>query len=178
VGTVKVIYGADGFVTVNFDMEDGYKLDETHVYAGYEMFQQVSRGKKTIPTVAPGIYTNEGPFEGPIYVIVHAVVCGSFEQKSAEIVTRGLEASDLKVYPNPFSDKITFEFVSAKDARARLEINNVLGQRIAVLMNENVKEGVMIRVEYEPVDVATGILIYRLILDDGVQSGRIIYKKE
>ena len=98
-------------------------------------------------------------------------------EKSAEIVPSAFESGDFKVYPNPFGDRVTFEFVSAKDARARLEINNVLGQRITVLMDENVAEGVMNRIEYKPADVVSGILIYRLILDDEVNTGRLIYRK-
>ena len=88
------------------------------------------------------------------------------------------ETSGLKVYPNPFSHKVTFQFVSAEDANARLEITNVLGQRVAVLMDCPVQQGVLNRVEYEPVNVVSGILIYRLMLNDGIQTGRIIYKKE
>jgi hypothetical protein len=44
-------------------------------------------------------------------------------------------------------------------------------------MDENVREGVVNRVEYEPVDVISGMLIYRLILDDDVNTGRLIYRK-
>jgi hypothetical protein len=45
-------------------------------------------------------------------------------------------------------------------------------------MDENVREGELNRIEYEPINVNSGILIYRLILDNSVQSGRIVYKKE
>ncbi|MBW6537131.1 MAG: hypothetical protein K0B11_19135 [Mariniphaga sp.] len=103
------------------------------------------------------------------------------ENKSAEISTGSdlvLVNSELKVYPNPFSDKVVFEFVAAEDARARLEITNILGQRVAVLMDQHVQKGVLNRVEYEPVDVILQMLIYRLLLDDNIQTGRIIYKKE
>ena len=73
VGSVKVVYdAATGIVTVEFDLDEPYILDETHVYAGYGMFPLDRRGR---PTVAPGLYTNEGPFGGSeIYVIAHAVV--------------------------------------------------------------------------------------------------------
>jgi hypothetical protein len=101
--------------------------------------------------------------------------------KSAEIataVTPDLGLTEMKVYPNPFSDKVMFEFVVAEDAHARLEITNILGQRVAVLMDQHVQKGVLNRLEYEPVDVISQMLIYRLILDDNIQTGRIIYKKE
>jgi hypothetical protein len=102
----------------------------------------------------------------------------SGQAKSAEILVQKVIYSDFKVYPNPFKDKVTFEFVSSKDAHAHIEITNVLGQRISVLMDENVREGELNRIEYEPINVNSGILIYRLILDNSVQSGRIVYKKE
>jgi hypothetical protein len=101
--------------------------------------------------------------------------------KSAEIASGSdftIVNSELKVYPNPFSDKVMFEFVAAEDARARLEITNILGQRVAVLMDQHVQKGVLNRLEYEPMDVVSQMLIYRLILDDNIQTGRIIYKKE
>ena len=72
---------------------------------------------------------------------------------------------------------MTLEFVSDKDAHAVLEITNMLGQKIATLLDGSVKEGVMNRVEFTPRNVAPGILIYRLIMDGNVQNGRIIYKK-
>jgi hypothetical protein len=71
VGTVDVVYDWDGYVTVTFNLDDEYDLKETHVYAGDTMFPKDRRGRDT---VAPGQYTNDGPFEGEIYVIVHAVV--------------------------------------------------------------------------------------------------------
>jgi hypothetical protein len=97
--------------------------------------------------------------------------------KSAEILAPKAIYSDFRVYPNPFSEKVTFEFVSAHDGRARIEITDVIGQRIAVLMEENVREGELNRIEYKPVDVVSGILIYRLIIGDEVNTGRLIYKK-
>ncbi len=90
---------------------------------------------------------------------------------------KDMKVSNLKVYPNPFSERVTFEFVSAKDARARLEIINAQGQKIATLMNENVRKGVMNRVQYAPVDVVPGILIYRLMLDENISTGKLILKE-
>lgn len=70
-GSVTVVYGADGYVTVTYNLFPGFKLQETHVYAGYDKFPKV--GKRT--TVAPGAYTNSSPFNGSqVYVIAHAVV--------------------------------------------------------------------------------------------------------
>jgi hypothetical protein len=72
VGSVTVVYGGDGNVTVTYNVDSPYLLDETHVYAGYDMFPADKRGRLT---VAPGKYYNAGPFDGSeVYVIAHAVV--------------------------------------------------------------------------------------------------------
>ena len=141
---------------------------------------------------------------GEIYVIAHAVVCeipwtiadigyGSnttlnvncglrllFEESSNDgnISSLSLISTGLRVYPNPFSDMVTFEFISPMDAHARLEITDLLGQRVAILLNKNVKKGVFNRIQYEPSSLVSGVLIYRLWLDKYVQVGRIIYKDE
>jgi hypothetical protein len=72
VGTVTVVYDDDGNVTVTYNVVSPYTLEETHVYAGYDMFPTNRQGRET---VAPGQYTNNSPFDGSqIYVIAHAVV--------------------------------------------------------------------------------------------------------
>lgn len=72
VGSVTVVYNGGGVVTVTYNVEAPYILDETHVYAGYDKFPKDRRGRNT---VAPGQYTNSSPFDGSqVYVIAHAVV--------------------------------------------------------------------------------------------------------
>jgi hypothetical protein len=72
VGSVTVVYGADNRVTVTYDLDPGFTLEEKHVYAGYDMFPKDRRGNYT---VAPGAYTNASPFDGSqVWVIAHAVV--------------------------------------------------------------------------------------------------------
>jgi hypothetical protein len=67
-----VTYGSDGYVTADYNVGTPYILEETHVYAGYEMFPMDKKGN---PTVAPGAYSNASPFDGrDVYVIAHAVV--------------------------------------------------------------------------------------------------------
>jgi hypothetical protein len=72
VGTVTVVYGANGVVAVTYNVGAPFILDETHVYAGTTKFPLDRRGR---PTVAPGSYYNRSPFGGGrVYVIAHAVV--------------------------------------------------------------------------------------------------------
>ena len=71
VGTVTVTYGNDGVVSFDYDIIDGYTINETHEYAGRAMFPT----KNGEPTVAPGQYTIQEELSGPIFVIWHAEVC-------------------------------------------------------------------------------------------------------
>jgi len=100
--------------------------------------------------------------------------------KSVEFTTEvepQLAPSELKVFPNPFSEKVTFEFVSGVDAYGVLEIYNIAGQRVARILDRQVEAGVMNRIEYVPEHDITGIYLYRLDLDGKLQIGRIIYKE-
>ncbi len=185
VGSVDVVY--DGVnVRVTYNVVAPYRLEETHTYVGTTMYPQVRRGRSTVSTVAPGSYYYAGPFNGrTVYVIAHAVVCGQFKTpvaaqtvtvKSADI-ERLDAATELRVYPNPFSSRVAFEFVSDKNVNARLEIYNNVGQRITTLFDRPVERGVLNRVEYTPVNVTHGVLFYRLQLDDEVQNGKLLYTK-
>lgn len=83
----------------------------------------------------------------------------------------------VRVYPNPFSREVTFEFTARKDARALLEITNMAGQKVTTLVDRHVQKDVLNTIRFSPENVSEGILIYRLILDDEVQTGRLIYRK-
>jgi hypothetical protein len=87
------------------------------------------------------------------------------------------EANELKVYPNPFSQKLNFEFVSAQNAYAILEIYNLNGQLISKLLDQQVQGGVMNRIEFTPNDIVSGLYIYKLKLDGKTSVGKVIYKK-
>ncbi|MCE4566297.1 T9SS type A sorting domain-containing protein [Maribellus sp. CM-23] len=138
-----------------------------------------------------------------IFVIVHSVVCiptcdcpetvrtdvslasatilttRTNGKKSAEIKEVGVVSEgQLKVYPNPFTSKVTFEFVSPVDAYGTLELYNITGQRVARLMDRFVTGGELNKVEFQPSNEVSGIYLYRLDLDGEIQIGRVIYKRE
>ncbi|KOH45380.1 hypothetical protein NC99_18300 [Sunxiuqinia dokdonensis] len=139
---------------------------------------------------------------GDVWVIVHGVGCyidgytpdpmadsdsnnntiactasASVSPESESVTTLGLKSTNLKVYPNPFSETVTFEFKTHSNAHATLEISNLLGQKVATLLDGPVEKGVLNRIDYTPVYETPGMLIYRLTINQSVQTGRIIYKK-
>ena len=132
--------------------------------------------------IAPGSWPyHEGdkiPFTSGMYIVVHGIYCGPAlppVAKSAEIIP---QASDLRVFPNPFSDKVRFDFTLEKDANVVLEINNMLGQKVTTLMDQRVEGGVMNTVEFKPTYEVSGMYIYRFTVDGKTQIGKLIYKNE
>lgn len=99
----------------------------------------------------------------------------ALELKSAGIGS--LDVSVLKVYPNPFSTRVTFEFVAEKDAHARLDIYTLTGQVIGTLLNRRVEAGALMRIEYQPDEETSRVLFYRLMLDSETQVGKLLYTK-
>ena len=75
VGTVNVSY-AGGEISVEYNIDSAYSISEEHTYAGAGPIPVDGDGK---PTVAPGQYYIEDNLSGEIYVILHTVVCGDYE---------------------------------------------------------------------------------------------------
>lgn len=69
VGSVEVTY-YNGYVTAYYSVSSPHIIKETHFYAGTTPFPKFGKSY----TVAPGQYTNKGPFSGTVYVIAHAKV--------------------------------------------------------------------------------------------------------
>ncbi len=207
VGTVYVSYIGDE-VIVTCEMFANYSLTSAHIYVGCDgQKYPMQKGKETVAPGqynynSPSlnyVSTLEVTFDVsangglPVNLIFHGMAseapgsgdysdsgtmtCGS-DSKSAEIINPFAATSDLKVYPNPFSDKVTFEFTSGADAHAVLEINNILDRKLLLLMDQQIKGGVLNRVEYTPKDEVSGMYIYRLNLNGNIQIGKLIYKKE
>jgi len=76
VGTASVDY-SDGTVSVDYDINDGYEINEIHTYAGVDPVPSNPNNNK--PTVAPGQYTIGTGLSGEINVILHSVICGDYE---------------------------------------------------------------------------------------------------
>ena len=101
--------------------------------------------------------------------------------KSAEIATvvssTTTDESTIRVYPNPFTERLNIEFSSATDTWAQLEIYSITGSKLETLFNGPVSRGVMNTVEYIPRLVGSQILFYHLTLNGKNQIGKLIYNE-
>ena len=93
----------------------------------------------------------------------------------------------MQNYPNPFNPTTTIQFTigQAKDGsgaqRARLDIFNILGQRVKTLVDDDLPSG-KYEVQWDARNdsggrVATGIYFYRMIVGSEKQSKKMLLLK-
>jgi len=69
-------------------------------------------------------------------------------------------------YPNPFNPSTTIRFGLPQQAKVDLRIFNILGQEVAVLVNNQIYEAGNHKVEFNASKLATGVYIYKLQTDN------------
>ena len=116
-----------------------------------------------------------GTVSGPFKVAVND--CGNGHQFNNNAWATFQDEFKLKVYPNPFIDHLSFELQFKKDAEVRLEIFNSKGLKLTTVFSEDVKAFNYYRLEYIPEKNSTGVVLYRLIIDNKlVLTGKVIHK--
>lgn len=89
-------------------------------------------------------------------------------QRSAAISTDLDEPASLpdefrlfQSYPNPFNPSTTIKFQLPKPDRVRIEVFNVLGQRVALLLDERLPAGIH-RILFNAENLSSGLYIFRV----------------
>ena len=83
----------------------------------------------------------------------------------------------VETWPNPFTEALNFEFITTEAAHARLEIFDVTGSRVAVLLNRKVTREETLRIRYIPENVTSGMLLYRLTYGDRSVTGKVLFRE-
>jgi len=95
---------------------------------------------------------------------------GALEVKEINTPTKPTVFSLSQNFPNPFNPKTMIRFALPKDSWVKLEVYNILGQKVKTLVDEKLAAGVK-EVEWDGRDgkgleVASGIYFYRIKADD------------
>ncbi|MDP3025622.1 MAG: FlgD immunoglobulin-like domain containing protein [candidate division Zixibacteria bacterium] len=95
---------------------------------------------------------------------------GALEVKEINTPTKPTVFSLAQHLPNPFHPKNMIRFALPKDSWVKLEVYNILGQKVKTLVDEKLAAGVK-EVEWDGRDgkgleVASGIYFYRIKADD------------
>lgn len=79
-------------------------------------------------------------------------------------------------YPNPFNPSTSIPFSLRRTADVRLEIYNVQGQLVKILVNERLQAG-SYEYEFDAINMASGTYFYRLTFDGKSQTKRMMLLK-
>lgn len=95
---------------------------------------------------------------------------GALDVKEVSTPTKPTVFSLAQNFPNPFNPKTMIRFALPKDSWVKLEVYNILGQKVKTLVDENLTAGVK-EVEWDGKDnkgleVASGIYFYKIKADD------------
>ena len=123
------------------------------------------------------------------YYYVYTILDGSFRESgysnavSASVVTGVSNGQQIPTefalhqnYPNPFNPSTTIRFDIPKHSRVKLEIYNVLGQRIVEILNSEVEAGYFEKV-WNAGCLASGIYFYRLQAGEFEQTKKLLLMK-
>ncbi|MEQ9278070.1 MAG: T9SS type A sorting domain-containing protein [Balneola sp.] len=89
------------------------------------------------------------------------------EVYTEQVIEFGLQQN----YPNPFNPSTTISYSVAENADVTLNVFNMLGQKVATLVNSTQSEG-SYTVTWDASNVASGIYIYRL------QAGNKVFTRK
>lgn len=80
-------------------------------------------------------------------------------------------------YPNPFNPSTTIQFTLPSSEQVRLEVFNTLGQKVAILVNNQIRSSGRHQVQFDASQLASGVYIYRLQAGNYTQTKRMLLLK-
>ena len=79
-------------------------------------------------------------------------------------------------YPNPFNPSTMIEFSLPRDSDIRLEIHNLLGQKVKTLIDAQVKQGTH-KVKFDASEFSAGVYFYTLTTSEYAQTKKLVLLK-
>jgi hypothetical protein len=124
-------------------------------------------------------FTDNNPYGGNkfIYRLKQIDNDGKFEysdEVEVEIVPN--EFALYQNYPNPFNPATNIQFSLPKATRINLSVYNLLGEKIATLLNED-KEAGFYNVQFDASSFSSGVYIYRLTTGDFIKTMKMNFIK-
>jgi len=105
--------------------------------------------------------------------VYHNYLVGIEETVSGKIPTNYFLGQN---YPNPFNPSTHFQFGLPRASDVKVEVDNLLGQRVAVLLNERKPAGIH-TVNFNGSHLSSGIYLYRIQAGEFQQSRKMLLVK-
>ncbi len=87
------------------------------------------------------------------------------------------ENSEMRAYPNPFSEKLRFEFVSPLATHAQIDVYDMTGRKVQTIFDTEIESNVTYNADFVPLTEISGMYLYRMTIGEEVFNGKVIYKK-
>jgi len=126
---------------------------------------------------APGL--GDGPVDampeiGTIFRLTFSNVITDIDDKPLSNLP---EKFNLKQnYPNPFNPSTTIEFSIPRSSQVLLEIYNVIGEKVATLVDQNLPPG-NYKQPWSATNIANGVYCYRLKAENYVETRKMLFMK-
>jgi large repetitive protein len=111
--------------------------------------------------------------------ISYAPASPEFQGQTVDVTAAQEEAAKnfIAVFPNPAVEAATFSIRSTESGQASLEVLDVTGAKVAVLLNGRISAGQELRVNFDVSDLASGIYMYRFVQGETTEVGRVMVSK-
>jgi hypothetical protein len=183
-GTPRTVVGKFGIN--GYDNEAGFQLDQhVELTEGEDVVVNIIFGcvRRQDGTFASHFNTDE---ESPWHRAYadYLVVDNTGDTPTCEVVRTGgfvvsneptgfvSEKLELVSFPNPAVNSATFEYSIPQAADVRLEVFDLMGRRVATLVDET-QQASSYRVSFDTSGLASGTYIYRLAAGDSVLTQRM-----
>ncbi len=118
------------------------------------------------------------------FVVATNVGVAAFDITGVYEVSISIDSDDQLVsefalkqnYPNPFNPVTNIEFSIPAASHVEISVYNMLGQRMATVVNQNMSAGVH-TAQFNAASLSSGVYIYRLQAGDFVQTRRMMLVK-
>ncbi len=96
------------------------------------------------------------------------------EQRNSETLPKAFHLQQN--YPNPFNSRTQIRFNLNHRQKIRLSVHSITGKLINTILNKSMDDGHHI-IEWNPVEISTGIYFIRLESENGVQMKKCLLLK-
>jgi Secretion system C-terminal sorting domain len=177
--TIEIFYSIDGFAT-------SVKLNSASIGLGKDIFTDpppsfninvpVASGKTFAVRVYPWLKSSSGSQTGKYVCLQNVVISGTTVTGVNDKYTTLDKFELLQNYPNPFNPTTLIGFTVPVSGIVSLSVYNLLGEKVAAIVNERMEKGVYEK-SFNGNNLATGVYIYRLTLDNFTLSKKMMLMK-